>query len=149
MSKAILVSACLLGLNTRYSGETRDYPEVETYLLGRNLIPVPVCPEQLGGLSTPRPAAAFTRGDGNAVLDGTGCLKDAKGENLVDPFLRGAEQALRIARLAGCDEALLKERSPSCGCRTVYRENELVQGQGVTAALLARHGITLLSEKDI
>jgi len=149
MRKAILVSACLLGLDTRYNGETRDAPDVLAYLQRHDLQPIPVCPEQLAGLPTPRPAVVFRRGDGDALLDGSGELIDAAGRNCNEAFLHGAAQTLKIARLTGCSRALLKERSPSCGCHSVHRESGLVAGRGVTAALLLRHGFTLISEEDI
>jgi len=149
MRETILVSACLLGLNTRYNGERRVHPEVEAFLDSRRLLPIPVCPEQLGGLPTPRPSAAFSRGDGEALLAGSGELQDEHGKRLNEVFLRGAEETLRVALLTGCSRALLKERSPSCGCRSVHRNGTLVSGIGVTAALLQRHAIMIMSEEDI
>jgi len=149
MRETILVSACLLGLNTRYNGERRSHPEVEAFLARHSLLPIPICPEQLGGLPTPRPRAAFREGDGEAVLEGSGTLLDEQGNPLNEAFLRGAEETLRIARLTGCRRALLKERSPSCGCRSVHRNGALVAGKGITAALLQRHDVMTMSEEDI
>ncbi len=148
MPRPILVSACLLGLNARYDGRTKTNELVRSFLSRNDLLPVPVCPEQLAGLPTPRPASQFVRGDGAAVLDGDGVLNDATGAEVGPSFLRGARETLKIAELTGCRDALLKERSPSCGCRFVYREGAVVPGRGVTAAYLARHGLSLLSEED-
>ena len=149
MAESILVSACLLGLNTRYDAKPRSHPEVEAFLARRKLLPIPVCPEQLAGLPTPRPSVEFTSGDGSAVLDGCGDMVSTEGVAMNMPFLEGAKQSLMIAKICGCREALLKERSPSCGSHTVYRNGEPVDGLGVTAALLQRNGINTFSEEDI
>jgi len=149
MGHTILVSACLLGLNTRYNGEQRSYPEVLRYLKKKGLTPIPVCPEQLAGLPTPRPSAAFQTGDGEAVLTGDGSLITEHGDIVTDTFLCGAEQALLVARTCGCSEALLKERSPSCGSRAVYRNGMLIEGAGVTSALLKQNGIAVFSEEAL
>ena len=149
MDETILVSACLLGLNTRYNAERRSYPEVERFLESRNLIPVPVCPEQLAGFPTPRPSASFVHGDGDGLLQGEGGLCNLNGDDVTEAFIAGAREALKIARAAECRTALLKERSPSCGCRLVYRQGQLVEGRGVTAALLRNHNITVFSEEEL
>jgi len=149
MHEPILVSACLLGLATRYDSAVRSHPEVSEFLEQHGFIPVPVCPEQLAGLPTPRPAASFCSGDGDALLDGNGTLCDNHGTVLNKIFVRGAEQTLNIARLSGCSKALLKERSPSCGCRQIYRNGSLVSGRGVTSALLQRHSIKIFSEEEL
>lgn len=147
--RPILVSACLLGLSTRYDGKSKRHEGVLDYLKREGLLPVPVCPEQLAGLPTPRPATCFAFGDGEAVLDGTGRAVLEDGTVMNEVFLRGAVETMRIARLAGCREALLKERSPSCGVHLIHRGAEIVPGRGVTAALLARNAIRLLSEEDL
>lgn len=149
MSRPILVSACLLGINTRYDGVPCRNEEVIAFLQREGLTPVPVCPEQLGGLPTPRPASRFTEGDGAALVAGAGSLRDETGAEVSAFFLRGAAEVLKIAREAGCRAALLKERSPSCGVHFVYLESTLVPGQGVTCALLTRNGIRVLSEADL
>lgn len=145
----ILVSACLLGLLTRYDGKTKRHEGVLDYLKREGLIPVPVCPEQLAGLPTPRPATRFEAGDGEGVLDGCGRAVNENGEVVNQLFLKGAVETMKVVRLAGCREALLKERSPSCGVRQIYRGEEIVPGKGVTAALLARNGVRLLSEEEL
>ena len=149
MSRPILVSACLLGLNTRYNAIPRRDEPTLAWLKEHDLMPVPVCPEQLAGLPTPRPPCQFTTGDGNAILDGHGSLVNAAGEDLGATFSRGAAATLQIARLCGSTSALLKERSPSCGRYFIHCSDQLVPGQGVTCALLLRAGLTVLSEEDL
>jgi len=147
--RPILVSACLLGLLTRYDGATKRNEKVLRFLRERGLTPVPVCPEQLAGLPTPRAETRFASGDGAGVPNGTGTVVSADGAVMNELFLRGATETLKVARLAGCNEALLKERSPSCGVHRIYREDAIVSGQGVTAALLQRSGLTVFSEEDL
>jgi uncharacterized protein YbbK (DUF523 family) len=147
--RPILVSACLLGLLTRYDGASKRHEPAMRFIREQGLIPIPVCPEQLAGLPTPRPSTRFSCGDGAAVLDGTGSVLNANGTVVNDTFLHGAIETMKIARLAGCTLALLKERSPSCGVHQVYLEDRIVAGQGVTAALLTRNGIHVLSEDDL
>lgn len=147
--RPILVSSCLLGLRTRYDGGAKSHKRVFEYLKDNDLVPIPVCPEQLAGLPTPRPRTWFERGDGDSVLDGEGELVNERGENVGETFVRGARESLRIARLAGCRGALLKERSPSCGVHQIYRAERKVDGQGVAAALLQREGLHILGEDDI
>jgi uncharacterized protein YbbK (DUF523 family) len=149
MPRPILVSACLLGIRTRYDGACKRNDRVFAYLQREGLLPVPVCPEQLAGLPTPRPATRFSRGDGEAVLDGTGAVCNAEGALVNELFLRGAAETLKVAQIAGCREAVLKERSPSCGVRQIYLEQTVVAGRGVATALLARHGIQVCSEEDL
>lgn len=149
MPEPILVSACLLGLHTRYDGAAREHPGVLAWLRDHDLLPVPVCPEQLGGLPTPRPPCRFVQGDGRTLLDGEGRLQSEDGRDLAPAFLLGARETLRAARACGCRRALLKERSPSCGSRFVYRGETLVPGQGVAAALLLRNAIAVCSEEEL
>lgn len=149
MSRPILVSACLLGLSTRYDGGSKRDPRVLEHLRRKGLIPIPVCPEQLGGLPTPRPKTCFACGDGADVLDGRGSLVRDDGSEVSGIFISGAEETLRIARLTGSREALFKERSPSCGVHQVYCGTQVVSGQGVATALLLRNGLRVYSEKDI
>lgn len=149
MARTVLVSACLLGLATRYDGSGAADPRVRSYLQREELVPVPVCPEQLGGLPTPRPPCRFENGDGASILTGRGRLLTAEGEDLTEAFRLGAEQALAAARLCGCRVAILKERSPSCGRHAIYRGRALTAGQGVACALLLQAGIEVLSEEDL
>jgi uncharacterized protein YbbK (DUF523 family) len=145
----ILVSACLLGLPTRYDGKTKRSQAVSDYLQRENLLPIPVCPEQLAGLSTPRDKTFFLSGDGHAVLTNQGKVISASGQSMNKVFCRGAKLTLQIARLSHCNRALLKERSPSCGVRQIYRGDKCIQGVGVTTALLSNEGIDVISEEDL
>jgi uncharacterized protein YbbK (DUF523 family) len=145
----ILVSACLLGLPTRYDGQAKRSQAVIDCLRRDRLLPIPVCPEQLAGLTTPREKTFFLTGDGHAVMNGTGRVISAQGRPMNEAFQRGARLTLQVARLCGCRRALLKERSPSCGVHRIYRGGELVPGAGVTSALLIEAGIEVLSEEDL
>lgn len=147
--RPILVSACLLGLLTRYDGAAKRNGKVLEHLRENDLIPVPVCPEQLAGLPTPRLKTCFATGGGEEVLDGTGAVVDSKGAEMNRLFLKGAAETLKTARIAGCTEALLKERSPSCGVHRIYRGEDIVAGEGVTTALLRRSGLAVFSEEDL
>lgn len=137
----VIVSACLLGLRTRYDGLDAFSMEAFSLLEGRTI--VPVCPEQLGGLPTPRPAAQITGGDGKDVLAGTSEVRAISGADVTLQFVKGAMDTLQIARLCGAEEAYLKEKSPSCGSSLICRAGECVTGMGVTAALLASEGIVI------
>jgi uncharacterized protein YbbK (DUF523 family) len=134
-----LVSGCLLGICCRYDGGTCASSGLIRSASSTNLIPI--CPEQLGGLSTPRPSASITGGDGDDVLSGCARVVNKEGEDVTDAYKRGAEESLRLARLTGARIALLRERSPSCGLSTPYCESKTGTGRGVTAALLHSSGI--------
>lgn len=127
-----LVSACLVGLCTRYDGTIKENPRCLASL--EHAAWIPVCPEQLGGLPTPREPADIVDGDGAAVLAGRARVLSRSGVDLTAPFIRGAEQVVKIARLQQVDGVLLKARSPSCAVTGTI---------GVTAALLRAAGIPL------
>ena len=136
----ILVSACLLGCPCRYDGKSKPNDTVLALMEQHTLIPI--CPEQMGGLATPR-VPAERRGDG--VFTETG-------GDVTAQYRRGAEEALRLAKLYGCTHAILKERSPSCGSGQIYDgsfSRTLTDGDGVTAALLKENGITVLGENEV
>ena len=135
----ILVSACLLGTPCRYDGSGKA--DARLLKLGAKRQLIPVCPELLGGLPTPRPPAERV---GARILD-----KD--GADVTAAFLRGAQETLRLARLLGCKTAILKARSPSCGAGQIYDgtfSSRLIAGHGVTAALLMQNGITVFTEES-
>ncbi len=142
----ILVSACLLGVNCRYDGgNSRNENAID-----RNKTDelIPVCPEEAGGLPTPRPAVEIVGGDGNDVLDGKAKVMTPDGEDKTDEFLKGAQHALEMAQSQGATSVILKARSPSCGCGKIYDgsfSGTLISGDGVTTALLKRHGIEVIS----
>jgi uncharacterized protein YbbK (DUF523 family) len=139
-----LVSACLLGVNCNYRGRSwRDASLCGRFAEGGLF---PICPEILGGLPLPRRPAEIQDGDGNDVLDGRARVVDDAGCDVTDRFIAGAEAALRIARSVGADEALLVESSPSCGRGGIHDgsfSGRRRPGDGVTAALLMRNGITV------
>jgi uncharacterized protein YbbK (DUF523 family) len=136
----ILVSACLLGVPCRYDGQAKPCPAVLA-LMDRHTL-IPVCPEQLGGLPTPRNPS-----------ERRGCrVVSSAGADVTAAYRRGAEETLRLARLYGCEAAILKERSPSCGSGEIYDgtfTRTLTPGDGVAAALLRARGIRVLGETEI
>lgn len=140
MKEKLLISACLLGENCKYSGGNNYCAAVEQLRDRYDLIPV--CPERDGGLPTPRiPSERL----GDKVVN-------KSGEDVTAQFRRGAELALEAALQNGCRIALFKERSPSCGCGMIYDGSftgTLVNGDGVTAELLQQHHISILGESRI
>lgn len=142
--ESVLVSACLRGVPCRFDGRGRASAEMTAAHGGR--VPVAFCPEVAGGLPTPRRPAEIVGGDGHDVLDGRARVVDDTGRDVTDAFVEGARRALEAARAAGCTEALLMARSPSCGRGTVYDgtfAGVVREGDGVAAALPARHGIAV------
>ena len=116
---------------------------------GRALL---VCPEEDGGLGTPRPAAEIQGGDGSDVLEGRARVVTEAGVDVTEEYLAGARIALDRARSAGATTAILKARSPSCGKGCIYDgtfTRTPIEGDGVTAALLEREGIHVLTEQDL
>ena len=137
--QVILVSACLLGVPCRYDGKSKAKAEVQA--LQRERVLIPVCPEQLGGLPTPRLPAER---QGEKICNRAGV-------DVSEAYERGAQQALQLARLYGCRHALLKEKSPSCGNGLIYDGNftgRLIPGQGMTAQLLQAAGIRVWGESQ-
>jgi uncharacterized protein YbbK (DUF523 family) len=148
----ILISACLLGRPVRYdgSGKLLADPRLDRWLAEGRL--VPICPELVGGLAVPRPSAEITGGSGDDVLAGRARVVTATGEDVTAAFLAGAEAALDLARRNGCVHALLIDRSPSCGSLKIYDgtfSGRRIAGAGVTAALLAAHGIGVFADHEI
>jgi uncharacterized protein YbbK (DUF523 family) len=141
----VLVSACLLGRACRFDGKDKLVEELPDALRAERAEAVPFCPEEAGGLGTPRPAARIVGGDGEAVADGRARVVNDRGEDVTERFLDGARQAVEAALKNGCGVAYLKERSPSCGCAQVHTEEGVVRGCGVTAALLRRAGVATVS----
>ncbi|MBQ6117480.1 MAG: DUF523 domain-containing protein [Oscillospiraceae bacterium] len=136
----ILVSACLLGVACRYDGGSKPRPEILSLAQKHELIPV--CPEQLGGLPTPR-TPSERRGDRVVMADGA---------DVTVQYRRGAAEALRLYRALGCEAAILKERSPSCGSGRIYDGSftgALTDGWGVAAELLRRSGVPVYGESEI
>ncbi|MCT4565917.1 MAG: DUF523 domain-containing protein [Maledivibacter sp.] len=145
----ILVSACLIGLDCKYNGESNLNKELLDFLRDKEF--VIACPEQLGGLPTPRIPSEIINGDGKAVLDGVGRIKNKQGEDVTTQFIKGAKETLRIADLYNVRVAILKKRSPSCGSTNIYDGNfngKLKEGSGVTAELLKKNNILVLDEEN-
>lgn len=143
----IIVSACLLGVNCRYDG--KSHPDRD--LLSSDVLTrcVPVCPEQLGGLSTPRAPSEILEGEGVDVLEGKSKILSSTGIDVTDCFIRGANEVLRIAESMKIRTAIMKEKSPSCGVNHITKKECIEQGSGVTTALLRRHGIRVISSDMI
>lgn len=140
MKEKLLVSACLLGRNCKYNGGNNYHPLTEALRERYEL--VPVCPECMGGLPIPHDPAERV---GDKVISRTGT-------DVTAPFKKGAELALRRAQQTGAKLALLKERSPSCGCGAIYDgtfTGTVVPGSGVAAELLAKNGVTIYGESRI
>lgn len=137
----ILVSACLAGFNTRYDNTNCENLEVVALVASGNAIPI--CPEQLGGLQTPRPSISFVSGDGNELIKGTPRVRaiGADGIDYSKNLIKGAMETLRIAEKFNIKRAVLKEGSPSCGVFRVYVNCQKTEGCGVTTALLKKNGI--------
>jgi len=145
----VIVSACLAGVRCRYDGESRAYaPVVELVRSGRA---IPVCPEQLGGLPTPRPRAEIVGGDGVDVLKGQARVLAEDGRDVTAFFVRGARETARLAALSGSEVAVLKDGSPSCGCVWISDggfSGGRVRGVGVAAAALADAGVEVRPAGD-
>jgi uncharacterized protein YbbK (DUF523 family) len=144
-AREVLVSACLLGRACRYDGRHNRDSVLERELVARGEVALPFCPEEAGGLATPRPAAWIEGEGAAAVLEGTGRLVTQAGLDVTQEFLRGARGALAECQARGITRAYLKERSPSCGVTCTHVAGELVPGPGVTGALLAREGVEVIS----
>jgi len=138
---SIIVSACLVGINSRHDGTNALREDLINRYLRKYLIPV--CPEQLAGLPTPRTSAEIKGGDGFDVLEERARVIDINGRDVTEAFINGAGEVLKIVRLFKADKAILKEDSPSCGVRYIYREGRLVNGVGVLTALLKKEGLEI------
>lgn len=140
----IMVSACLVGMNCKYNGQNNYHSGVVRYLADKPYIAV--CPEVMAGLSVPRPPCEIRRDDGKTRVV---C---ENGEDVTEAFHQGARICLALAKLNGVDTAILKQRSPSCGCGKIYDgrfQSQLIAGSGITAALLQASRIQVLSEEEI
>ncbi|HHT9129518.1 MAG TPA: DUF523 domain-containing protein [Candidatus Brocadiaceae bacterium] len=139
----ILVSACLFGLNCRFDGRSKANESFIASLKNTHL--VPFCPEQLGGLPTPRNRAWITNGDGKDVLAGTSKVITENSEDITAQVIKGATEAEKLVSLFHIKKAYLKSKSPSCGVGKIYRDKNLVTGNGVCATMLLRKNIELIS----
>lgn len=136
------VSACLIGEKCRYDGKmSKDMHKLKDC--------VSFCPEVLGGLSIPRTPCQIDKGDGFDVLCGKAKVISKDGIDCTDAFVEGAHRALKICLENGITTVILKEKSPSCGTNFVYNNDVLIDGCGVTAALLKQHGIKIISDTEV
>jgi len=142
-----VVSACLVGLECSYEGKCKASERVARLVKDGKAIPI--CPEQLGGLPTPRTSVEIVGGSGEDVLDGKARVVARDHFEATSQFIKGAQEALKLAKLVNVKKAILKSRSPSCGYGKIYDGNfdgELKKGNGVTAALFLREGIEVEAE---
>lgn len=140
-----LVSSCLAGVNCRYDGgNSKNNVICKLVKLGEAIA---ICPEQLGGLPTPRTSCEI-------VIDKSGNKKviSKEGKDFTKEFLEGAEKTLAIAKAIGIKKAILKSKSPSCGCKFVYDgtfSGNLIEGNGLAAELLIKNDIKVYTENDL
>lgn len=140
----IIISACLCGCNCKYNGKNNKNEQcVNLFKSGKATL---ICPEQLGGMTTPRLPSEILKNEENKLVI------NKNGENVTDFFERGAKEALNIAKLVNSKVAILKDGSPSCGSEFVYDGNfsgNKIKGQGITAELFIKNGIKVFSEKNM
>jgi len=145
----IMVSACLAVVRCMYDGSHKRREELA--LLAEQKKAVLFCPEQMGGFEVPHAPSEIRGGDGADVLAGRARVVSRSGTDVTDIFLRGAEKALALAQKHGIRRAVMKARSPSCGCGRIYDgsfSGAQRDGDGVTAALLRQNGIAVLTDED-
>jgi len=150
----VLISACLLGLNTKYSGKSNMDVNLVEYLTQNHIEFFPLCPEQLGGLTTPREACEIESGfTSKDILNGRGRVISKTGLDFTENFISGAKQVLDFCKTYGVTHALLQPRSPSCGFLKVYDGTfggNLIEGNGILAQLLIDNGIKVVKDiKDL
>ena len=139
----ILISACLLGVACRYDGRSKPFDRRQIEMLKEKYHLIPICPEMMGGLPTPRIPAE---------VSGERRVLRRDGLDVTENYRRGAEEALRLARLFDCRIAILKERSPSCGTKGIYDgtfSGTLTDGEGIAAEYLKKSGLCVFGESDI
>ena len=139
-----LISACLVGKKCNYKGKSNVVKKIkEIYKRGDAVL---VCPEVLGGLKTPRESAEIiTECDEKTV-------KLSSGKDVTEPFIIGAGKALKIAKENKIEVAILKSKSPACGCGKIYDgtfSKKLIDGDGITSSLLKLNGIKVITEEDV
>lgn len=146
----VLISACLAGVPCTHAAEAKTRAwALQLIAEGRA---VSVCPEVAGGLPIPRPEAEIQGGEGEDVLDGRARVVSVEGEDVTANYMRGAETARAAAARTGATLAILKARSPSCGCGAIHDGSfggSLTEGDGVTAATLKRAGLDVVSDEDV
>ncbi|HFG6897503.1 TPA: DUF523 domain-containing protein [Acinetobacter baumannii] len=146
----LLISACLIGEPVRYDGRSCLHTKLKQLFLNKKAHEL--CPELLGGFTTPRLPAEIVGGTGQDVLDGKAKILDSSGLDVTELYLKGAYRTLDIARQIQATCVVLKENSPSCGSQKIYNgtfQGEKITGVGITTALLQRHGFEVISENEI
>ena len=135
-----IISACLVGIPCRWDAVSKPKEKIiEMLKLGEV---IPLCPEQLGGLTTPREPSEIV---GDMVIS-------KSGKDVTEEFHRGAKITLDIAKELNCTKAILKAKAPSCGCNKIYDgtfSRKLISGDGITAKLLKENGIEIITEEEI
>ncbi|HQP91880.1 MAG TPA: DUF523 domain-containing protein [Candidatus Omnitrophota bacterium] len=147
--KKILLSACLAGVNCTYNGKNKLNPYLKRLFDERSA--VLFCPEKLGGFDVPHPPSEILFGDGMDVLKGNAVVVSRTGKNVTVLFMEGAKRSMRLAKKLGIKKAVMKARSPSCGCGMIYDglfKGRLKKGFGVTAALLKKNGIEVITDEE-
>ena len=138
----ILVSSCLLGLSCRYDGVSKDYPQVLEYIKGKHYIPI--CPEQMGGLPTPRPPAE--------IVSLAPLSIQTQEADVTKEFVNGVEEVMKLSKFYKVEMAILKSKSPTCGRYQRYDgtfTRTLVEGSGIMAKELMKHNIKVINEEDL
>ena len=146
----ILVSSCLLGERVRYDGNHQLNEKLLEYYAANEVIHA--CPELMGGLTVPREPAEIQDGDGCNVLDRKAKVVTVSGIDVTQAYIQGAEHMLNLCKENNVTTVILKENSPSCGSQKIYDgtfQSIKMNGQGVTTALLQRHGITVINEDEL
>lgn len=145
----IVISACLCGVDCKYNGGNNLNNKLFKFLKEEKAILV--CPEQMGGLTTPRIPCEIMGGDGEDVLNGDAKVVNKEGKDCTKEFLKGAYEALKIAKKVNAKKAIFKAKSPSCGCGKIYDgsfSGNKIEGNGVTAALFLKNGIEIITEEN-
>ncbi|WP_110926212.1 DUF523 domain-containing protein [Bacillus massiliglaciei] len=145
----ILVSSCLAGLEVRYNGTHRLDDRIKKLVEEQKA--AMICPELLGGFTTPREPAEIAGGDGEDVLNGKAQVIEQSGKDVTELYIKGAYAALKIANEIHASLVVLKENSPSCGSSVIYNgtfNGRKIAGNGVTSALLKINGFQVISEEQ-
>lgn len=146
----IIASACLCGVDCKYSGGNNLNEDI--YKLFKEGKVVLVCPEQMGGLKTPRVPAEIVGGDGLDALEGRAKVLTKDGEDVTKEFIKGAEETLKLANALKPEKIILKSKSPSCGCGKIYDgtfSSKLINGNGVAAQLLIKNKFSVITEEEM
>jgi uncharacterized protein YbbK (DUF523 family) len=139
----IIVSACLAGINCRYDGNDNLIPEIREMVINGEAIAL--CPEEMGGLSTPRIPCEIVRSEGKVTV------MNQNQEDCTAAFQDGAKKLAQIAKILECKTAILKANSPSCGYGMIYDgtfTGNKIPGKGLTAELLEKNGVQIKNESN-